>query len=88
MNLYTEIEDFLLNIWKRALRLENHEEIHLDDDFFELGGNSVMAAVIHKEILKRYAIELLMEDFFEYTTVKTLAEHIVEERMQVNESAV
>ena len=88
MNLYTEVENFLLNIWKRILRLDESVEICLDEDFFELGGNSVMAAVIHKEIWKQYAIELLMEDFFEYTTIKALAERIVKERMKVSEATV
>jgi thioesterase domain-containing protein/acyl carrier protein len=66
----TSVEDILGAYWKRTLDLE---EIGLDDNFFDLGGNSLLAirmiAWINKEMGFRFAISTL----YQLPTIRQLA---------------
>lgn len=68
-----EIELELVKIWSETLGLEG---IGINDDFFELGGDSltilkILAGVFH------HNWNLKIQDFYQYHTIKELAEHIV-----------
>jgi acyl carrier protein len=44
-----ELHEALLQIWKRLLKVE---DLCIDDDFFEKGGNSLLTMDLHVEIQK------------------------------------
>jgi len=64
-----EIEESLANIWKSVLKVD---EISMVDDFFELGGNSLLVLKLEAELEKR---GFKTEDFavFKYDTVRKMA---------------
>ncbi|MDP9838381.1 amino acid adenylation domain-containing protein/FkbM family methyltransferase [Neorhizobium huautlense] len=64
------IETSLLEIWKTALGVE---AITLDDDFFDLGGHSLIAVDIVDSIRSRWPVALPLQSLFEATTIRSLA---------------
>ncbi|MBC3840301.1 acyl carrier protein [Streptacidiphilus sp. 4-A2] len=49
------------------------ESISSDDDFFDLGGNSLTAVELMSQIRKHYALNLSIAALFDYPTLRTLA---------------
>jgi acyl carrier protein len=54
--------------------------IGIQDDFFELGGDSLMAVTITNRMQKALKSEVTLADFFEHRTVKKLA-HFIDEKL-------
>jgi amino acid adenylation domain-containing protein/thioester reductase-like protein len=68
-----EIEEELVKIWSEVLELEG---IGIQDDFFELGGNSLDILKILAGIFNRNW-NLKIQDFYQYHTIRELAEYIL-----------
>jgi amino acid adenylation domain-containing protein len=71
----TEIEEALTAIYAEALGVE---KLGVHDDFFELGGDSLMAVRAIFRIRKAVGVELQVRSFFDAPTVASLAEAIEE----------
>lgn len=69
----TATEKTLSDLWKRVLEVEH---VGLEDNFFDLGGDSLLLIQIHAELTKTIAPGLSVTDLFEFTTVRELARHI------------
>lgn len=69
----TVTEKKLLELWSEEL---DHERISVRDDFFDLGGHSLIATRLVAKILKEFQVELSFKEVFEYTTIEQLAEVI------------
>ena len=69
----TEIEKRLLNIWKDLLKLEN---ISINNNFFDIGGNSLLAIKLANLISKEFNITLKILAIFEHPTIKSLSQFI------------
>jgi oxalate---CoA ligase len=67
------IADALVELWKEVLHLE---EVGLDDDFFELGGDSLAAADLVFQASERFRIEPSLTSFFAEPTVAAMARAI------------
>ncbi|MFK8104834.1 MAG: amino acid adenylation domain-containing protein, partial [Saprospiraceae bacterium] len=70
------IEENLLEIWRKILRVET---ISIYADFFELGGHSLLATRVVSAIRKKMAKEVAIKDVFVYPTIAGLAAVIAEE---------
>jgi len=68
-----DIEDLVLLIWNEVLVLD---DVALDDDFFELGGTSLIAAQIVAGLEAATGFRIELRDFFEAPTPTGLAEGI------------
>jgi acyl transferase domain-containing protein/thioesterase domain-containing protein len=68
------IEDTLAKWWQELLGLD-HVSIH--DDFFELGGQSLVAVRLLARIEKEFEKSIPMHVFFEDHTIEALADHIL-----------
>ena len=71
----TELEKSIAAIWQEVLAVS---KIGLDDNFFEVGGHSVLIMQVHNKLRK-----LLQQDFsitllFQLPTIRMLAEHFSE----------
>jgi amino acid adenylation domain-containing protein len=71
----TPIEEMLANIWANILRVD---EVGIHDNFFTLGGDSLLAVQIIGQMRERLEVELSFSRLLEFPTVAGLA-HIVEE---------
>ena len=69
----TATEDVLANIWAAELNLN---AVGVNDDFFALGGHSLLLARIATRIRKAFEIELPLRVLFEAATVAALADRI------------
>ena len=71
-----QLEQTLAEIWKRILRIES---VGLDDNVFDLGGDSLMIVAMHSNLQKALGVEIPVTDLFEFTTIRTLARHLEEQ---------
>ena len=69
----TETEQLLTKIWGTHLGME---PIGIRDDFFDLGGHSLMAIRIMADIEKTFGIEIPLAILFQATTIADLASYI------------
>jgi amino acid adenylation domain-containing protein len=73
----TELEAALSDLWKRILRID---VVGLDDNFFDLGGDSLMIIAMHSNLQKNLGREIEVTDLFEFPTIRTLARRLDEPR--------
>lgn len=66
----TNVEAGIAVIWQNILGLE---EISVDDDFFELGGNSIQAVALARAINRQFTTTLPIQVIFAAPTVEKLA---------------
>jgi amino acid adenylation domain-containing protein len=74
---FTPIENDLAEIWQSLLNIKS---IGKKDDFFALGGHSLLGAKLFAEIEKKYAIKIPLSTLFQSSTIEELA-HFIEERV-------
>ncbi len=69
----TEVEKSLANIWQSTLGIAR---VSLNDDYFELGGDSLSAVRLSNIIKESFNIKFSLEDIFEYPTLSKQAERV------------
>ena len=74
----SDVEQKLVNIWEEAFRIQ---PIGIKDDFFSLGGNSLMATSMVAEIEQVFDKKLNQGIFFEASTIEELATIITQEEI-------
>ena len=78
------MEECLTEMWCEMLAISN---LGIDDNFFALGGNSILATQLILRVSDRFEIELPMYVIFEHATVATLAAYI-ESALGTNEQGL
>lgn len=68
-----EIEQLVEEIWRKVLQVER---VGLDDNFFDLGGDSLLLVAVHSQLQKRVGREIPVTDLFDQTTIRSLAKHL------------
>jgi acyl carrier protein len=61
------------DIWSQQLRLTDFGD---DDDFFALGGHSLIMAKIQEAIFTDFGIEVPMDELFRRSTVNEISGHL------------
>jgi amino acid adenylation domain-containing protein len=69
----TDLEQRIAAIWQRVLCLK---QVSVEDNFFDLGGDSLQLLDAHAELQKIVGSPLTIIDLFEYTTVSALAKYL------------
>jgi acyl carrier protein len=69
----TPVEEILVEIWREVLGVES---IGVDDNFFDLGGHSLMTIKIISRIRRAFKVELPIRNMFERATVASQAAQI------------
>jgi NAD(P)-dependent dehydrogenase (short-subunit alcohol dehydrogenase family) len=69
----TEVEAGIAKIWSALLGTDS---IAPDDDFFALGGNSLLAVQLIAQVRKAYAVRLPMRSIFDTPTVAGMAARV------------
>jgi len=67
------VETAIAALWQSVLNLE---QVGLHDNFFDLGGHSLLMVRVHGQIQKQFAIEIPLVELFRYPTVSLLAAHL------------
>ncbi|MEM7530549.1 MAG: amino acid adenylation domain-containing protein [Chloroflexota bacterium] len=78
-----EIQRQLTTVWQGLLKVE---QIGVHDNFFDLGGHSLLIAQLHTELQTIYDQEIDVTDLFQYPTVSTFATHLQKTIVQRSET--
>jgi amino acid adenylation domain-containing protein len=65
-----ELEGMIAEIWSQVLQIQN---VGTEDNFFDLGGHSLLLSKVHNTLKKKVQKDITMVDMFKYPTVQALA---------------
>ncbi|HSD82298.1 MAG TPA: amino acid adenylation domain-containing protein, partial [Anaerolineae bacterium] len=68
----SEAERIIAEIWKELLHVE---QVGVNDNFFDLGGHSLLVMQIHSRLVAAFGKEFPMTELFRHTTVASLAQY-------------
>jgi amino acid adenylation domain-containing protein len=71
--LQTEAELTIAAIWKEALQVE---KIGADDNFFDLGGHSLLLVRVNRKLQEAFNQEITVIELLKYPTISSLAERL------------
>lgn len=66
----TPVEESLASIWRDVLGIDR---VGLDDDFFDLGGHSMLAVKMLARLRDTFGLELYLGHVFDHSTIRELA---------------
>ncbi|WP_375498713.1 amino acid adenylation domain-containing protein [uncultured Nostoc sp.] len=69
----TPIEEQMAEIWSRVLAIK---EVGIHDNFFDLGGNSLLASQLIFFVRETFQVDLPLKSLFEKSTIEALAQVI------------
>jgi surfactin family lipopeptide synthetase A len=69
----TEVERIIADIWQKALAIE---KVGIYNNFFELGGNSLLLVKINQQLQEKLGLELSIVDMFNYPTIYSLSHYL------------
>ncbi|HEX4975736.1 MAG TPA: phosphopantetheine-binding protein, partial [Pseudomonadales bacterium] len=64
------VEQTLVEIWQAVL---NVEQLSVYDDFFALGGHSLLVTRVHNRLREHFLLDIPLRTLFEVTTIAQLA---------------
>jgi amino acid adenylation domain-containing protein len=69
----TPTERAIASIWEEVL---HHQQVSSDDNFFEIGGHSLMATQVISRIRQQFSIEIALRTIFELPVLQSLAQAV------------
>ncbi|MBD2414279.1 non-ribosomal peptide synthetase [Nostoc calcicola FACHB-389] len=75
----TKVEQMIANIWQDVLHLER---VGIDDNFFDLGGHSLLVGQVHTQLREKLNRDLSLVEIFQHPTINLLAKHLSEEQQE------
>jgi amino acid adenylation domain-containing protein len=69
----SETQQCIAEIWQDVL---NTDKVGIHDNFFEIGGNSLMIIRVQKKLMEIFGSEFRAVTLFQYPTIHMLAEHL------------
>ncbi len=72
-----EVEDQLIGIWKEVLSIN---EVNPEQNFFDLGGDSIKAMTLARRIKKTFQIKVPIVKIFTYPTIEKLTKWVYENK--------
>ncbi len=67
------MEEKLAAIWQGLLGVE---QVGIHDNFFEVGGHSLLVMRVISAIRKQWEVELAIKDLFHFTTISGLSKYV------------
>jgi len=80
----TPIEETLARLWREVLKLE---QVGIQDNFFNLGGHSLIAIKLVTRIRTEFNVELSLADFFNAATIEAVGLKLEEELIEASNPA-
>ncbi|TCP54572.1 amino acid adenylation domain-containing protein [Tumebacillus sp. BK434] len=69
----SDLEQKIATIWQDVLGVER---VGLYDNFFDLGGHSLLIMQVHRRLQEEHAFEITVVQMFQYPTVSMLADYL------------
>lgn len=76
----TATEKMLVNIWKECINIDH---CGIDDNFFALGGHSLIAVQIISRLEKKTGLKLQLSVLFKYPDIRSLAAFVDSEKKEI-----
>jgi amino acid adenylation domain-containing protein/FkbM family methyltransferase len=73
----TQSERVIAAIWQLALRIE---KVGVKDNFFDLGGHSLLMVQVHSKLREAFGKDISMVDMFQHPTISALATFLSDEQ--------
>ena len=70
-----ESENVLVGIWSEVLGLDR-KKIGIHDNFFHIGGHSLKAAALSRQIYKAFSVDIPIVELYRSPTIKNLSNYI------------
>jgi aryl carrier-like protein len=80
----TAMEQAIARVWQEVLGMEH---VGVDENFFEIGGHSLLLARLQERLNEELGSNLTFVDLFQFSTVAALAEHLAPRAKDENETA-
>jgi NADPH:quinone reductase-like Zn-dependent oxidoreductase/acyl transferase domain-containing protein/acyl carrier protein len=74
-----EVEQIIANIWQELLGVKH---IGIDDNFFDLGGDSLLIVQVRTKLIEVLQVNIATSELFDYPTISSLAKHLSQEQEQ------
>jgi acyl carrier protein len=74
-------EKAIAGIWQEVLNLE---KVGTHDNFFDLGGHSLLLVQVHAKLKEKFKSDLSLIELFNYPTVFDLARHVMQQQSDSN----
>ncbi|NEU79519.1 non-ribosomal peptide synthetase [Nostoc sp. UIC 10630] len=71
----TELEQTIARVWQQVL---HREKVGIYDNFFDLGGHSLLIAQVHNQLQQLLPKKVLMVELFQYPTINSLANYLTQ----------
>ncbi|MEQ8997824.1 MAG: amino acid adenylation domain-containing protein [Coleofasciculus sp. B1-GNL1-01] len=75
----SEVERAIATIWRDVLHLE---KVGINDNFFDLGGHSLLIIQVHSQLRERFNWNLSIIEMFQNPTIKTLVQYLSQKQKQ------
>ncbi|MBW4506974.1 MAG: amino acid adenylation domain-containing protein [Scytonematopsis contorta HA4267-MV1] len=69
----TQVEQAIAAAWYEILQVD---KIGINDNFFDLGGNSLLIVQLHNKLREIFGQELSVVELFQYPTISALSKHL------------
>ena len=79
----TESEKLIAGVWQDVLKLD---KVGIGDNFFDLGGNSLLIVRVQSKLLSIFERELSIVDLFTFPTIQQLAQHLSQQQDRSTDS--
>jgi acyl carrier protein len=76
---HNQQEQMILEIWQKILQRKN---IEINDNFFDVGGHSLLLSQMQEKLEKSFQISLAITDLFKYPTISSLASYISQNQQE------
>ncbi|MEH2381698.1 MAG: amino acid adenylation domain-containing protein [Nostoc sp.] len=73
----TELERMIATVWQNVLQVE---EVGLYDNFFDLGGHSLLLIKVHSQLREIFNQDVSILEMFKYPTVSSFAQYLNQEK--------
>jgi acyl carrier protein len=80
-----ETEQAIAAIWQQVLQTD---KVGIDDNFFDLGGHSLLMVGVHNQLKERFKKDLPIADLFKYPTVRSLTASLNEVAKQTSSQSI
>lgn len=72
----TEVEQKLAAMWAEVLKLEEADKVGVEQNFFEMGGHSLLVLQVMARIRREFGVELGVRTMFEEPTITGLVREV------------
>lgn len=72
----SDLEKMLANLWQETLKVKT---VGLKDNFFDLGGHSLLIVQVHQKLKSRLERALSLTDLYRFPTIRSLADYITQD---------